>query len=284
MRNGCIKWTGGFTAFLLLLFALPFVSFAETGPSAGFAPSIWMSRANVVAGESVNIFTVLYNGSDNAISGDVIFAVDGASIGTKNFTLAPGETQTLSVPWIAKAGSHTVSARIEKTPDSGTNATAAVLNETTGSITVSIDAPPPPSPAAQVLNTVTSAIEAGVASSAPAVMSALASLYDTAESFRVGAKSALEKQVAGTTRAAQEAAPEVAPEKAGARNGEPESALSSSPEQNNPSLLSTAGKYAALAGLAVVSSKTLFYISLALVVLLLIQILRVSLRERRYRD
>src|SRR3989338_7312398 len=192
----------------LLLFAPPFVSLADTGPSAGFAPSIWMSRTNVVAGESVNIFTVLYNSSDNPISGDVIFTVDSASIGTKDFTLASGETQIVSWPWTAKVGSHTVSARIEKAV--GVSESANVLNQTAGNITVSIDAPPPPSPAAQVLNTVTSAIEAGVASSAPAVMSALASLYDTAESFRVGAKSALEKQVAGTTRAAQEAAPEVA--------------------------------------------------------------------------
>src|SRR3990167_2198472 len=123
----------GATTFILLL-AFPFISLAETvNLRAGFAQSaIWMSRSHVVAGESVNIFTVLYNSSDNSISGDVVFSIDDVSIGTKNFTLGAVETQTVSVPWVAKSGNHTASARIEKAAGSGIN--ASVLNQTTGTI------------------------------------------------------------------------------------------------------------------------------------------------------
>ena len=58
-----------YNSFLQLV--VPSLSDAEVKElSAGFAPrSIWLSRTHVVAGESVNIFTVLYNSSDNSISG-----------------------------------------------------------------------------------------------------------------------------------------------------------------------------------------------------------------------
>ena len=263
----------------LLFFASPFVSQAETaGLQAGFAQSaIWMSRTHVVAGESVNIFTVLYNSSDNSISGDVVFSIDDASIGTKNFTLGAGETQIVSVPWVAKSGNHTVSARIEKA--TGISENTAALNQTTGNITVSIEAPSPPSPAAQMLNTVTSAIQTGVASTAPAIASAVGALYDTTESLREQAKAALLKQLA-----------EKAPADASAKSKQPAGTPGSGPAEAGDStagadegtpLVSKALRYMAAAGLAVVSSRTLFYISLALMLLILIKIVRAFFRERK---
>ena len=262
----------------LLLFAPPFVSLADTGPSAGFAPSIWMSRTNVVAGESVNIFTVLYNSSDNPISGDVIFTVDSASIGTKDFTLASGETQIVSWPWTAKVGSHTVSARIEKTV--GVSESPNVLNQTAGNITVSIDAPPPPSPAAQVLSTVTSALQTGVASTAPAVLGAANALFSATESLREQAKAALLKQLAENAPADASAKSKQQP--AGTPNNSPaEAGGSTAGADEGTPLVSKALRYMAAAGLAVVSSRTLFYISFALILLILIKIARAFLRERR---
>ena len=271
-------------ALFLLLFAFPFVSRAEVSSiSAGFAKhSIWISRTHVVAGDSVNIFTVLYNSSDNSISGDVIFAIDSATIGTKNFTLGAGETQTVSLPWVAKAGDHTVSARIGKALETNTNTATSVLNQTTGNITVSIEAPPPPSQASLVLGAVTSAIATGAASTTPVVASALKSFYGTTESFRLEAKSALEKKIAESAESPS-AAKSVSRQKDAVSGGSQPASTGTAPSaaQNAEPFLSTAGKYAALAGLTVVSSKTLFYISLALVFILLIQMLRVLFRERR---
>ena len=266
-----------FFTILFLQLVVPSLSDAEVKElSAGFAPrSIWLSRTHVVAGDSVNIFTVLYNSSDNSISGDVIFAIDSATIGTKNFTLGAGETQIVSLPWIAKVGSHSVSARIEKALDTNTNTATAVLNQTTGNITVLIEAPPPPSQAVQVLSSVTSAIQTGFASSSPKVLSALNSLYGKTESIRAEAKTVLEKKVAENAKG------DVAAKSYAGKQPSASASSSSSTAQSAEPFLSTAGRYAALAGLTVVSSKTLFYISLALVFILLIQMLRVLFRERR---
>ncbi|MDO8522452.1 MAG: hypothetical protein Q7S08_04170 [bacterium] len=263
--------------FLLLPFVFPLVSSAETANlRAGFAQgSIWISRSHVVEGDAVNIFAVLYNSSDNSISGDVVFAVDDVSIATKNFTLGAGETQILSAPWIAKAGSHTTSARIEKA--TGVSENPAALNQTTGTISVSVEDPPPPSPAVQVLNTVTSAIQTGVASTAPAVLSAVHSIYNATEAIRMQAKTALLKQLAGNAGGA--GVPQLRPDVADTASA---SGATTAGANAGTSPVSGALRYMAAAGLAIVSSKTLFYISLALILLLLIQILRVSLRERRH--
>ena len=269
-----------FAVFLLLplFFVFPFVPLAEAASSsAGFAPSIWMSRAQVVAGESVNIFTVLYNSSDNSLSGDVVFAVDGSSIGTKNFTLGAGETQIVSAPWVAKSGNHTVSARIENAAGAGVN--ASLVNQTTGTISISVEPPPPPSPTAQVLNTVTSAIQTGVASTVPAIAGVAGSLYGKTEALREQAKTALQKQLA-----------ENAPADASAKSKQPagtpgsgpaEAGVSTAGADESTPLVSKALRYMAAAGLFVVSSKTWFYISLVVMILILIQILRMAFRERK---
>lgn len=271
--------------FLLLLLTAPVLTYAEAALiSAGFAPqSIWISRSHVAAGDSVNIFTVLYNSSESPIGGEVIFTVDNATIGTKEFTLKSGESQIVSLPWSAKAGSHSISARIEKSLITDTNADAGMLNKATGNITVNVEDSPPPSLTVQVLSSAASAVASGVASSAPIVVSAFTSIYDKTEVFRAEAKSALEKQIAessveATAAGASSALSGDGSAAKGQANG---SVSSSSATENEPPFLSTAGRYAALAGLAIVNSKTLFYVSLALVLLLLIQILRVSLRERR---
>lgn len=264
---------------LLVLFAFPFVSRAATAPpSAGFAQgSIWMSRSHVIAGESVNIFTVLYNSSDNSLSGDVVFAVDGASIGTKDFKLAPGETQIVSAPWVAKAGNHTASARIEK---AGASSGTAVLNQTTGNITVSVEASPPPSPVAQVLNTVTSAIQTGVASTAPAVVSAAHSIFNVTEALRADAKTALEKQLAkgaGTADAKQV-------KEGVAQNQSTGATASTTSADTESSVISNALRYMAAAGLAVVSSRTLFYLAFALMLFVLVKIVRAFFRAGKRRE
>ncbi|MDO8552821.1 MAG: hypothetical protein Q7S01_04870 [bacterium] len=269
----------GIFLFSLLFIAFPFISRAETTSlRAGFAQSsIWMSRSHVVAGESVNIFTVLYNSSENPISGDAVINVDGSPIGTKSFTLASGETQIVSLPWVAKVGTHTLSARMEKVIDAKSNANAAISDQATESVTVSIEAPPPPSPAEQVLNTVTSAIQTGFASGAPAVMSAANTIYEKTESLRTQAKSALEKHLADTSPLSSTSISNQPSET-------PISSVTGTSTLNEPAetpIVSKALRYLASAGLIVVNSKTLFYISLVLVTLILLQILRAAFRERR---
>jgi len=264
----------------LLQFGIPISHSAEAAElEAGVAPqSVWLSKSRVVAGDSVNIFTVVYNSSNTAITGQVVFSIDDTPVGNKDFALKEGEAQIASQQWIAQEGSHSVSARITNTFTADTKKVTVVLNRSSGSIAISVEKPPPPpSPAVQVLNSVSSAIVTGVASSVPAAMSALTSLYDTTESLRMQAKSALEERVETDA-----STPGPTPSGTTIANGQANTAgTSSSATQTDTSILANAGRYAALAGLAVVNSKTLFYIALALVLILIIQMLRVFLRERR---
>ncbi|MEK7107543.1 MAG: hypothetical protein AAB899_05155 [Patescibacteria group bacterium] len=284
MSRTVMEWLQRFS--IALLFLLPFVfpsvsHSATTDLRAGFAQSaLWMSRSHVVAGESVNIFTVLYNSSENSISGDVVIEVDGSSIGTKSFTLATGETQVVSMPWVAKVGTHALSARMEKVLDAKMNSSAAISDRTTGSIAVSIEAAPPPSPTEQVLNTVTSAIQTGFASTAPAVVSAANSIFNATESLRAQAKSALEKQLAKNEPAIA-STPISQPNPVTTPSDSKVTATSTKSADAETSLLSKTLRYMAAAGLFVVSSRTLFYVSLVFMLLILFQILRVAFRERR---
>jgi hypothetical protein len=277
------SWTLRLVTLLLIFVAIhPTISHAQTSDvPAGFATGpIWLSRSHAVAGETVNILSVLYNSSDISISGDAIIYVDDSSIGTKSFTLASGETQIVSLPWIAEEGGHSISARIEKVLDGNTTA-SSMLNKQTGKVTVSIKAKAslPPTATVQVLNAVTSAIETGVASSAPIILRAMHSVFNTTESLRADAKAALERHLAESQA---EDATAKQPKKM-LTGSEQQSAATTIKSADTGTTIRNALRYAASAGLFVVSSQTMYYISLALILLLLIQILRVSLRDRRRR-
>src|SRR3989344_4394587 len=103
------------TAMACSLACLPLLAFAASGDiPAGFAPtSIFASQTNIVAGDTISLFSVLYNSSGNALTVDVVFTIDGAAVGTKRISLDAGATQTPSISWTATAGSHAASAHLE---------------------------------------------------------------------------------------------------------------------------------------------------------------------------
>jgi len=262
-----------FAIFLCLTPSLSLVS--ADSLSAGFAPnSVWLSRTNALAGDSINIFSVLYNSSDSSIIGDLVFTVDGISVGTKSFTVGSGETQIESLPWTARVGKHTISAKIEKVLDSNTKNTVNVLNQTTGSVTVNFENPPPPPPptppseTTKVLSGIVSTIQNAISASAPIIADTAKTVYNTTESMRTQAKSALNKQIennAKTTKSPDSASGPV------------------SKTQVDKGWVPSAEKYLAGVMFAVVSSKTLFYGVLLLSLIFLFLILRMIWRERRKR-
>src|SRR5258708_3778720 len=102
----------GVAVFICAL--LPLATFAES-LSAGFATnSIFASQKDITAGEAITIYVVLFNSSAENFSGDVVFAIDDRSIGTKHVVLGTGEAQTPSITWTAVKGTHTANAHIEK--------------------------------------------------------------------------------------------------------------------------------------------------------------------------
>ncbi|MDB5224408.1 MAG: hypothetical protein JWO43_30 [Candidatus Adlerbacteria bacterium] len=89
-----------------LLAIVPSVVFA-----AGFARQpMFLSRSDVVEGQTVSIYTVVVNTANGPFTGKLKVREDATSIGSATITLGAGEAQTAAVTWKPSAGTHTVSA------------------------------------------------------------------------------------------------------------------------------------------------------------------------------
>ncbi len=179
------------TLFLLLFF--PTVALGAQGVPAGFAPtSVFASKTAPVAGETISLFTVLYNSSSESLSGDVVFTIDGKNVGTKHFTLGSGETQTPAITWKAVEGSHVGSAHFESVV--ATDADVSLLNDKADSITITVATPPPPTPTQQAVQTATN-----IATQAAPVVN---NIFNSLEYLRDNAVHTLENQLAAAPSSA----------------------------------------------------------------------------------
>lgn len=250
---------------------LPFVASAAGTVPAGFAPtSIFASKTSITAGDSISLFSVLYNSSGGGLTCDVVFTIDGKSVGTKHVSLAAGETQTPSVSWVAATGSHTASAHLENVvSSSGKDAT--ILNEKADTITLTVVPPPPPLPPSattQAVNTVSDVI----ASSTPVVVNAAEKVFALSESVRNGAVEALKKQLAASEGAKGQAL--------GASTFRSPQGGTTSADAKNGSIIGTLWRGLLNGLLFVCNLKWLFYGLLLFVVFALYKLLRTWMRER----
>jgi hypothetical protein len=135
---------------LILILILTGVTFAhassEPVKNAGFVPAnIWYSKESFFAGETVRIYTVIFNGSTYDLSGGVEFLDNSVSLAQVPFAiLATGQAEDVSIPWKATEGKHTITARVINTSVSshgGTKTPIALENDSAGAsdITVAID-------------------------------------------------------------------------------------------------------------------------------------------------
>ncbi|MEI6296663.1 MAG: hypothetical protein WCO84_03395 [bacterium] len=91
------------------------VSFAaETSlPNTGFIKSgIWFSKDPFYAGEKIRIYTILFNGSENDLLGEVDFENNSKSICKGDFALTAGRTQEVWCDWLAVRGNNKITAKI----------------------------------------------------------------------------------------------------------------------------------------------------------------------------
>jgi len=124
--------------FLLLSFSG--LSFAQASDlpikNAGFVPAnIWYSKDPFYAGETVRIYTIVFNGSTYDLTGAVEFLDNGKAIGKTNFSLAgSGRVEDLWVDWKAGSGAHTITARLMNVVADGPSGKQAVIldNSETG--------------------------------------------------------------------------------------------------------------------------------------------------------
>ena len=161
-------------SIFLALFSLAFPALALAA-SAGFAPgTLWLSSDTARSGDTVKLYTVVYDSTPSPLEGDVAFSIDGSSLGSAHFKLAAGETQIVSLPWTATEGSHSFTASLAHV--SGVD---AITTATSNSVSIEVSKPAP-SVAEQYLSQANTAI----GSTSPALASALSSVASTTENWR----------------------------------------------------------------------------------------------------
>ncbi len=104
--------------FAVVVFFLAIITpvYAVDAPlkNAGFLPSnIWYSRSPFFSGDSIRIYTIIFNGSSEDLVGVVEFLDNGTLIGKTDFSLASGgRARDVWVDWVAKDGKHAITARL----------------------------------------------------------------------------------------------------------------------------------------------------------------------------
>lgn len=178
----------------------PLCVLAFESVSGGFpSGSIWMSKTTLVAGDSVQIFTPIYNAGGGKVDADAVFMMDDASIGSVHFTLQPGETKIASLAWSAKEGEHEVSAVIQNAADTDSKAPLSLSGDKTNKLSITVAAPPPQSAAAQVLGAAGSAVQSILSASLPAVSAAVSAVLTQTEKLRTQAAASLENRLVENT-------------------------------------------------------------------------------------
>lgn len=103
-------------SIVFLSFAVVLPVYAQEGPlkNVGFVPSnIWYSKDSFFAGETIRVYTVIFNGSEYDIEGTVQFFDNGTPINKAAFTVQKGgKVEDVSVEYVTKEGNHIITARI----------------------------------------------------------------------------------------------------------------------------------------------------------------------------
>lgn len=247
-------WIPSFLLILLLV-SLPTIVFAKTIP-AGFPPqSIWVSKTTATAGETLEIFTVVHNGSDTALKGAVIFSVNEKRIGTRDFNLDAGTSELVSIEWKTTAGEQKLSATIEDASAEG-NGSIALSEQTSAIITVAI-AEPPPSTIANAVNAASDIISETAKAATPVIQDALKTAYVKTEEFREQSIAQLEKYLGETSASAVLGASSTATTTLGSASS---SIMGFTlPQTEAPSVLSKIKQTAAAATLFTLKSTAVFY-------------------------
>ena len=259
----------GFIFFLLLL-VLP--SWSEAAVRAGFpSQPLWLSSEQATAGDSVTIFTVLYNESAKAVGGNLVFTVDGQRIASLTFSLDAGKSSIQSAQWKATAGNHTISALIESASDTDLDQVITLSNEKAGSITLAVAEPPPPSQVIQAVSTVSNIAGSIASTSLPLITSAVESVYGATEAFRTNAVAYFKEKAADDSppnAASEEPRGNVlSAETKSASGGTPNVSGFASTSSATATSFSQLSQVAASAALFFFDSRPLFYLVLILLAL-----------------
>jgi len=258
--------------FLFFLLLLIFPAPSQAAVQAGFpSQPLWLSAEHVVAGETVTIFTVLYNESEKTVGGNLVFTVDSQRIASQAFSLDAGKSGIQSAQWKATAGSHTISALIENASDTGLEQTVTLSNENAGSISLAVAEPPPPSAVVQAVSTVSNIAGSIASTSLPLITSAVESVYGATETFRTNAVAYFKEKAAGDSPAVDAPGGSegkvLSAETESASDGTSNVAGFASTSSSAATSFSQLSQVAASAALFFFESRPLFYLALILLAL-----------------
>ncbi|HUC89070.1 MAG TPA: hypothetical protein VMR49_03505 [Candidatus Paceibacterota bacterium] len=124
-----------FFLILIILFAV-FVPkvFADVATNTGFIPGqIWYSKEPLVEGDTVNIYTAVWNSDANPLSVKVEFYDKNVILGSRDITISQNQLKDVSIPWKITSGDHAISAKITSSSISASGKTENITldNSTT---------------------------------------------------------------------------------------------------------------------------------------------------------
>lgn len=101
-----------FLIILIFLLSSNLVS-AATIQTTGFIPGpVWYSKDPLVAGDTVKIHTVIWNGDTKELSTRVEFYDKSVVLGARDVVVPASELKDVSIAWVVTAGDHYISAKI----------------------------------------------------------------------------------------------------------------------------------------------------------------------------
>lgn len=105
----------GSTITLLILFSIfsPLTAGAAITIESGFIQeNIWYSKEPLVEGDTVKIYTIIFNTREEKLLGTVEFYDKNIILGKEEITVEPGTFKDASVSWNVTFGDHIISARL----------------------------------------------------------------------------------------------------------------------------------------------------------------------------
>ena len=102
---------------LIVCFLFAQINFAFSADSTlsntGFIKSgLWYSKDPFYSGDKIRIYTIIFNGSDSDLFGDIQFDDNSKLLCTGQVAVASGRTQELWCDWTATSGDHKITAKI----------------------------------------------------------------------------------------------------------------------------------------------------------------------------
>lgn len=105
--------------FLIIPFLvfIPIISFAESSRTGFVDGTVWYSSDQIREGDSIRIYTAVFNGESSEIRASVDFIDNDVLLATRDIVVASGDTETVSISWKVEVGSHDIVAKIRDIVD-----------------------------------------------------------------------------------------------------------------------------------------------------------------------